>query len=73
LNDKVPLEAEERATKGKALELGGIKFHQWAMVMSFSHQVCYNMTEQQIVPIFGLKKSLQQEEKALTQGLKQLH
>jgi hypothetical protein len=28
LNDKVPLEAEEQATKGKALELGGIKFHQ---------------------------------------------
>jgi hypothetical protein len=31
------------------------------------------MTEQQIVPIFGLEKSLQQEEEALTQGLKQLH
>lgn len=36
LNDRVLLEAQGRATKGKAIDLDDIKFHQYVSVLSFN-------------------------------------
>lgn len=35
LNDRVLLEAQGRATKGKAIDLEDIKFHQYVILLSF--------------------------------------